>query len=223
MIVASGVAYGIDAEAHRTALRHNGGTIGVLGCGIDQVYPSSNRPLYHEMEEKGLILSEYPPGTQPLPGFFPERNRIISGISLGVVIIEAALKSGSLITAQFALEQGREVFAVPGPIFSHLSAGPHNLIQEGAKLVTGWEDIRSELMIMTPDVPKAWNETAEETALSESERLLLEQIGYQPIHWDELFAVMDPDIRKTMDRDLLQLEGKGYLSGLPGGYYTRRK
>ncbi|WP_134686185.1 DNA-processing protein DprA [Brevibacillus migulae] len=223
MVIASGMAYGVDAEAHRTALRMGAPTIGVLGCGIDQIYPSMHRTLYQEVEEKGLLLSEYPPGAPPVPGYFPERNRIISGLSLGVVVVEAAVKSGSLITAQFALEQGREVFAVPGPVFSQLSAGPHNLIKEGAKLVTGWQDIYEEIAHMIPGA--AQDPVSEEApvSLSPSESALLERIGYDPILWDELFASLESSMRRTIDVDLIQLEGKGYIASMPGGFYTRRK
>ncbi|HZG15067.1 MAG TPA: DNA-processing protein DprA [Candidatus Bathyarchaeia archaeon] len=223
MVIASGMAYGIDAEAHRTALRMKAPTIGVLGCGIDQVYPTIHRPLYREVEEKGLLLSEYPPGAQPVPGYFPERNRIISGLALGVVVVEAAVKSGSLITAQFALEQGREVFAVPGPVFSPLSAGPHNLIKEGAKLVTGWDDIYVEISHMIPDANQAPLPAEAPVSLTPSESALLDMIGYSPILWDELFPTLDASMRRTIDMDLIQLEGKGYIASLPGGFYTRRK
>lgn len=223
IVIASGMAYGIDADAHRTALRMKATTIGILGCGIDQFYPTIHRPLYREVEEKGLLLSEYPPGTQPLPGYFPERNRIISGLALGVVVVEAAVKSGSLITAQFALEQGREVFAVPGPVFSQLSAGPHNLIKEGAKLVTGWEDIFVEISHMIPDANQHPSPAEPHVSLTPSEIALLDLIGYSPILWDELFATVDSSMRRKIDMDLIQLEGKGYIVSLPGGFYTRRK
>ncbi|MCK9910703.1 DNA-processing protein DprA, partial [Microbacteriaceae bacterium K1510] len=143
-VIVSGAAYGIDAEAHRSALRSKNGTVGVLGCGLAHVYPPLHRTLYQEIASCGLLLSEYPPDTPPHPGLFPERNRIISGLSLGVLLVEAAERSGSLITADCALEQGREIFAVPGTIFSPLSLGPHNLIKQGAKLVTGSEDILEE-------------------------------------------------------------------------------
>lgn len=222
MVIASGVAYGIDAEAHRTSLRLQAGTIGVLGCGIDQVYPPLHRPLYREIEDSGLLLSEYLPGTPPLPGYFPERNRIISGLALGVVIIEAAVKSGSLVTAQLALEQGREVFAVPGPIFSELSAGPHNLIKDGAKLVTGWEDIHAELTHLMPKAKEKTVAKESPSLLTSEAASLLERITYAPIHWDEIYETLDPDLRRTIDQELLHLEAKGYIAGLPGGFFTRR-
>ncbi len=142
--VVSGLAHGIDAEAHAGALAVGGDTLAVLGCGLDVVYPRQNRDLYRKIAEQGVLVSEYPLGTQPEGFRFPARNRIIAGLSKGVVIVEAAKKSGSLITAQLALDYGREVFAVPGQVDSHKSAGAHWLLQQGAKLVLGAEDILEE-------------------------------------------------------------------------------
>jgi DNA processing protein len=220
-VIVSGVAYGIDAEAHKASLRNGMGTIGVLGCGIDQVYPPSHRMLYQEIAANGLLLSEYPPGTPPRQGLFPERNRIISGLSLGVVVIEAAARSGSLITADFALEQGKEVFAVPGPIFSEVSAGPHNLLKQGAKLVTGWEDIMEEFARLFPETGGG-QEPEARPMLDDTERAVYASISYEPIHWDDLHASLEPEKQRTLDRDLVRLEAKGYIASLPGGFYTRR-
>jgi DNA processing protein len=219
--IVSGLAYGIDAEAHRTALRCKAATIGVLGCGIDQVYPPLHRSLFQDVSRAGLLLSEYPPGTPPFAGLFPDRNRIISGLSLGVLLIEAAERSGSLITADFALEQGREVFAVPGPIFSPVSAGPHNLIKQGAKLVTGAQDIIEEFPRLFPAV--SVRQTAEHPpVLDEEEKKLMQVIAYDPIHWNELYATIDPAERRLLDRNLFRLETKGLIVSLAGGYYARR-
>ena len=143
--VISGLARGVDTAAHKGALAANGRTIGVLGCGIDQVYPPENRKLFQEMAERGGLVSEFPLGTLPLAENFPRRNRIISGLSRGVLVVEAAEKSGSLITAQYALEQGRDVFAVPGNISFATSRGSNRLIKQGAKLVDCVEDILEEL------------------------------------------------------------------------------
>lgn len=143
--VVSGFAVGIDSAAHRGALKGRGRTLGVLGCGLDVNYPSINADLRSEIVRDGALLTEFPLGTPPSPGHFPARNRIISGLSLGVVVVEAAEQSGSLITARFALEQGREVFAVPGLAQSSRSAGPHRLLKQGAKLVEGVEDILEEI------------------------------------------------------------------------------
>ncbi len=143
--IVSGLARGIDTAAHRSALAAGGRTLAVLGCGIDVVYPPENGPLVRAIESQGAILSQFPPGMPALAGHFPARNRTLAGLALGVVVIEAAERSGALITAGFAGDLGRETFAVPGRITSPTSAGTHRLIQDGAKLVTCWQDIVSEL------------------------------------------------------------------------------
>lgn len=145
--VVSGMASGIDAAAHRGAMAAGGRTIAVLGCGVDVVYPSENRDLMEQIIGHGCVLSQFPMGTKPNRGHFPYRNRIISGLTMGVIVIEAPVESGSLITARHAAEQGREVFAVPGPVGSPNSAGPHSLIRQGAKLVETAEDILAELAV----------------------------------------------------------------------------
>lgn len=144
MTVVSGMAKGIDSVVHETALRSGGKTMAVLGAGIDVIYPPENRSLYEEIAARGLIISEYPPGTNALPGFFPQRNRIIAGLTLGTVVVEADARSGSLITADLALEAGRDVFSVPGPITSPKSRGTLALIKQGAKMVTEANDILEE-------------------------------------------------------------------------------
>jgi DNA processing protein len=149
VVVVSGMALGIDACAHAGALSASGGTIGVLGCGLDVVYPQQNHRLYEQIGECGLLVTEYPLGTRPEGFRFPARNRIIAGMSYGVVVVEAARKSGSLITAEFALEEGRDVFAVPGQVDSFKSAGAHWLLQQGAKLVLSAADILEELHMCT--------------------------------------------------------------------------
>lgn len=144
--IVSGMARGIDAAAHRGALAARGRTIAVLGCGLDVVYPPEHDRLRAEIARSGSVMTEFPPGTRPLASHFPRRNRILSGLALGVVVVEAAEGSGSLITARLALDQGREVFAVPGPLDAPLSRGPHGLIKQGAKLVETVEDIVEELL-----------------------------------------------------------------------------
>jgi DNA processing protein len=220
-VIVSGLAYGIDAEAHRACLHAGGKTVAVLGCGIDQVYPPYNRKLYEEIGASGLLISEHPAGTPPLPGLFPERNRIISGLSLGVLVVEAAERSGSLITADCALEQGREVFAVPGPIFSAVSAGPHNLIKQGAKLVTNSGDIIEEFASL---LPSAFPGPASLPSIpcDPEELSLLDQISHEPVHWDELAASLSPELLRRLDQHLLRLEGKGLIVSMPGGFYVRR-
>jgi len=142
--IVSGLARGIDSKAHKAAIKANGSTCAIIGCGIDVVYPPENEMLYREISANGVIISEYAPGIPPLPQNFPARNRIISGISQGIVVIEAGKESGTLITVDFALEQGRDVFAVPGNIYSLKSIGTNNLIKEGAKMVMDAEDIAEE-------------------------------------------------------------------------------
>ena len=183
--VISGLAYGIDAAAHRGALNGGGRTLAVLGSGVDVIYPASHRQLAQEICQNGALISEYPPGTLPEGRNFPRRNRLISGLSLGILVIQAPLTSGAIITANIAGEQGKEVFAVPGNIHDPASAGCHRLIQDGAKLVTGVGDILDELNL-------AW--TRAETAVvarqavpaNESEASLLALLGVEPTHVDDL-------------------------------------
>jgi DNA processing protein len=223
MVIVSGLAYGIDAEAHRAALDAGAPTVGVMGCGIDQVYPVFHRRLYAEIGSSGLLLSEYPPGTPAKPGLFPERNRIISGLSLGVLVVEAAERSGSLITADCALEQGREVFAVPGPIFSEVSAGPHNLLKQGAKLVTNAADVLDELGVW-PKTPVADDQPAcgDGGRLGETESKVYALIGCEPVHTDQLAEALPPRERQRLHQTLLMLETGGFIVSLPGGYFARK-
>lgn len=223
LVIISGLAHGIDGEAHRTALAAGGKTVAVLGCGIDQVYPASHRLLFQKIASLGLLISEYPPGTPPVPGLFPERNRIISGLSLGILVVEAAEKSGSLITADCALEQGREVFAIPGPIFSSVSSGPHNLIKQGAKLVTSCDDVLDELGITLP-CPSTENHSrsVQAIALDPDEKVIVSVISHEGIHADDLVGLLEPDMRKTLHQMLIRLEAKGAIVALPGGYFAKR-
>jgi DNA processing protein len=155
--IVSGLARGIDTAAHRGALEAGGRTIAVLGCGLDVVYPPENRALAREIEARGAVVSQFAPGTPALPWHFPVRNRTIAGLALGVVVVEAGDRSGALITARFAADLGREVFAIPGRITSELSRGPHALIADGARLVKDWADIVDEL-------PEAWRRRVRATA-----------------------------------------------------------
>ncbi|MBI5620388.1 DNA-protecting protein DprA [Candidatus Gottesmanbacteria bacterium] len=187
--IVSGMAYGVDAVAHQTAIDTGGKTIAVLGCGIDIIAPPSNAKLYREIgqEGSGAIVSEMPLGLRPNKGLFPARNRIISGLSMGVVVTEGADDSGALITARNATEQGRDVFAVPGPITSPYSTGPASLIKKGAKLVERVEDILEELNINTTNsTNQATTTKAQYRGDTKEEQMILDYLGNEPMHIDEI-------------------------------------
>ncbi|WCK52911.1 DNA-processing protein DprA [Aneurinibacillus sp. Ricciae_BoGa-3] len=217
--VVSGLARGIDSQAHKGALEAGGLTIGVLGCAIDQIYPNENKALFARVKEYGLLLSEYPPGTAFNKGYFPERNRIISGLSLGTIVVEAASRSGSLITADMAMEQGRDVFAIPGPIHSPKSAGCHYLIQQGAKLVHSIQDIIEEYphLLSAPQ-----NRQSTEAGLTDEELVLLEQIPFDCISLEALAAKINI-AASHLSYILLSLQVKKYIIQSPGPVYTRTR
>ena len=206
LTVVSGLAYGIDTEAHKSVVRGKGRTLAVLGSGVDVIYPAENRKLSEAIIENGALISEYPLGTKPEGGNFPQRNRIISGLTLGTLVVEGQARSGARITADYALEQGREVFAVPGPIFRKTSAGPNYLIQNGgAKLVTQVNDILEEL-----NLTMLAQQTEARAIIpdNEVEALLLKQLSPEPIHVDELGQVTDlsaAEIASTLT--LMELKG----------------
>ena len=185
--IVSGLAYGIDAAAHRGGLAHAGSSIAVVGTGLDRVYPARNRDLAHELAARGLVISEFATGTPPLKQNFPRRNRLVSGLSRGVLVIEATLSSGSLITARFAGEQGREVFAVPGSIHSPFSKGGHKLIREGAKLVETAQDILDELGV--PSAARVPSTRSDAHAKSDADaNMVLDALGWDPVGVDTLAA-----------------------------------
>lgn len=219
--IVSGLARGIDTAAHRGALAAGGCTVAVLGCGIDQIYPPENARLLKQiLDGGGGVLSEYPPGTPPLAGHFPGRNRIISGLCRGALVVEAAEESGSLITADFALEQGREVFAVPGAVHLPTSGGVNRLLKDGAHLVTGADDI---LAVLWPRLPSPALRRAEDelaATLSETERKVYFSLSEEPLHVDDLVrkcALTPMDLSAI----LLHLELRGAVSVLPGMRYVR--
>ncbi len=181
--IVSGLARGIDSVAHKAALEAGGRTIAVFACGLDMVYPRENTDLAHRVMKQGAIVSEYPLGIKPRPEYFPRRNRIMSGLSLGVLVAEAGFKSGAMITAKLALEQNREVFAVPGSILSHASEGTNHLIQEGAKLVSNCNDILEELNLTAV---MHQMEIKEIIPASEAESRLLKQLNAEPSHIDDV-------------------------------------
>lgn len=225
LTITSGMALGIDAAGHRGALKAGGTTIAILGTGLDKVYPPSHRELCEEIAVKGLVVSEFPPGTPPLPHNFPRRNRLISGLSVGVLVVEAAQSSGSLITARLASEQGREVFAIPGSIHNPLARGCHRLIREGAKLVESAGDILEELaplLKLEPMRVLEQNQTrTTATAAEDPEyRLLLNSMDYAPTSVDALVerTGLTPDVVSSM---LLMLELQGQVEAAPGGHYSR--
>lgn len=226
LAITSGLASGIDAAAHQGALEAEGRTLAVMGTGADRIYPARHRDLAHAIvNQGGCLLSEFPLGTAPLTGNFPRRNRIISGLSLGVLVVEAALRSGSLISAQQALEQGREVFAIPGSIHNSLARGCHALIKNGAKLVETAQDIIEELAPLlgsiAPALPPLRPETEAEGVTSEDE-LLLAAMGFEPIGLDELVLETGLDA-KTLSTQLVLLELAGHVSSSVGGLFHRLK
>jgi DNA processing protein len=220
--IVSGMARGIDSLAHWGAISGGGRTIAVLGCGVDVIYPSENRNLFAKIIDHGAILSEFPIGSPPEGGHFPRRNRIISGLSIGVVVAQASEKSGSLITAGYALEQGREVFAVPGNVGTESSRGTHRLIKEGAKLVESSEDILEEIL---PQWRRGGEATPKVEAprpdLPEEERVLYELLGETPLHIDVMIRESRLDPGKVSSI-LLNLELKGLVSQWPGKCFSKK-
>jgi DNA processing protein len=220
--VTSGLAIGIDGAAHKGALLGVGSTIAVLGSGLDTIYPASHHALAREIVEGGgALVSEFPIGTPPLHSHFPRRNRIISALSVGVLVIEATLNSGSLITAKAALEQGREVFAIPGSIHNALAKGCHVLIRQGAKLVETAEDVLEELgailKYVMPSKPDLTKRSLLKVDLDEREEALLSEVGYDCTPVD--VVVMRTGLTaRAVSIMLLELELKGLVASVPGGY-----
>ncbi len=220
--IVSGMARGVDSVAHWGAISGGGRTLAVLGCGVDVVYPPENRNLFAKIIEQGAVLSEFPMGSPPEGGHFPKRNRIISGLSIGVVVVQASSDSGSLITANYALEQGREVFAIPGNVGADGSRGTNRLIKDGAKLVESSEDILEEILPQW----RRENERIEEVKprgpeLSKEERVLYEMLGETPLHIDVMIRESQFEPGKVSSL-LLNLELKGVISQWPGKCFSKK-
>ena len=224
LTIVSGLALGVDAAAHRGGLEGRNSTIAVLGTGVDVVYPPGNAALAREIASRGLLVSEFALGSPATKQNFPRRNRVISGLTLGTLVVEAALSSGSLITARAALEQGREVFAVPGSIHSPLSKGCHSLIKSGAKLVESAEDVLSELGALQSggaSLPvRDGVSPAATIPQSAGHSPLLEQMGFDPVDIDSLCARAGLSAQQV-SAELLRLEMAGQVAALPGGLYQR--
>jgi DNA processing protein len=219
--IVSGMARGIDSSSHWGCLEGKGFTVAVLGAGVDVIYPSSNRKLYEQIAMKGAIISEFPMGAPPVPNNFPMRNRIISGLSKGTVIVEATKNSGSLITASLAIEQGRELFAVPGSINSFKSTGCHYLIKQGASLIENADDILEALGMNFPGVPKTErSRMAFPVIMDESETALYNILGDYPVHIDQITrdGNMEPAEVSSL---LMKMELKGIIRQLPGKMFIR--
>ena len=218
LTIVSGLALGIDAAAHRGGLQGPGSTIAVLGTGIDVIYPQRNAALAGEIAQRGLLISEFPLGTAPAAHNFPRRNRLISGLARGCLVVEAAVASGSLITARAAAEQGRDVFAVPGSIHSPLAKGCHALIKSGAKLVESAEDVLTELSGFRPSGYASTHEPRREPAAADTG--LLAHMGHDPVDVDSLCSRAGLTAEQVSS-ELLRLELDGRVAALPGGLYQR--
>ncbi len=218
MVVVSGMARGIDTEAHRGALEVGGKTAAILGSGLDIIYPPENAQLFGEIANKGIVISEFPPHTHPEPGNFPVRNRLISGLCRGVLVVEAQQRSGALITVDFALEQGRDVFALPGQVDRKNSEGTNNLIKQGAALVTEPNDILGEYYPKSGQAKVADLFQADLFALDQVERQIIDCMLDEPVHIDDIMYNTALSIGELSTR-LLQMEFKGIIKALPGNYY----
>ncbi len=224
LTIVSGLAEGIDAAAHEGGLEGNGRGVAVVGTGLDRVYPAKHRSLAHRLAQGGALVSEFPIGTPPRPGHFPRRNRLISGLSLGVLVVEAAPQSGSLITARLAADQGREVFAIPGSIHSPLAKGCHQLIRQGAKLVESAQDVLEELAATwapSGNTPGIMSATDMPEGDSEAARRLLDTLGSVPMTLDTLAERTGLTV-EGLSAMLLTLELEGRVAPMPGGYYQRQ-
>lgn len=221
--IVSGLARGIDTAAHRGALGAGGRTIAVLGCGVDRAYPPENAPLARDIAIRGAVVSQFPPGTPPLPYHFPARNRTLAALALGVVIVEAPERSGALITAGFAADLGREVFAVPGRIGTETSAGPHGLLREGATLVRGWDDVVQELSNpwrRAVDAPQSAERARVRPSEDSEEGRVLAILSAEPQHIEALLLRGGGDVGRV-SAALVALELGGWARQLEGQRWVR--
>jgi DNA processing protein len=220
--IVSGLARGVDSVAHEAVVQCGGRTFGIMGSGFGRFYPPENRPLAARMAKDGVVVTEYAWPMDPLPVNFPRRNRLISGMSLGVIVVEAGIQSGALITARLAADQGREVFAVPGPIFSEKSAGPHRLLKEGAHPVESAQDVLDALSMFRdlPPRPRPAKPRKAPASLAPPEAAVLDRITLDPSGLDALSSAtgMAPGVLAAA---LLNLELKGLVRALPGKSYVR--
>ena len=233
LVITSGMARGIDSAAHQGCLEAGGKTIAVLGCGIDVVYPAENKKLFSAITEKGLLVSEFPLGSFPAPQNFPIRNRIISGLSLGLIVVEAAQYSGSLITARLAMEQNREVYGVPGSITNKNSWGPHILIKQGAKLVQDWQDVVDELpadirervlhpLIANDATESSSGASVKADTLSPGESAVYDLLKVEEaVNIDEILTALPQLSSSEVLAALLELEFKGVVRQLPGKNFVK--
>ena len=221
--IISGMAYGIDSRAHDTAIKNGGGTIAVLGGGVDICYPRTNMSIYQEMCDEQLVISEYEPGTAHISQHFPLRNRIISGLSDGVLLVEAALRSGTLITADYALEQGKSIYGIPGRPTDVMSRGVNSIIKQGAMLVDSPTDIildmfKSDLEVERPKRKRRKKETEEDTKLSATEKQIIGILGYEPLFIDDIIRHNEMHVAETL-QTLNELVSKGKIKCVEKGYY----
>ncbi|QUM78918.1 DNA-protecting protein DprA [Moritella sp. 5] len=224
LVVTSGLAIGVDSECHRSALAAKGHTIAVLGTGLANIYPKRHQKLAQQIREQGALVSEFSPFTQARPEHFPRRNRIVSGLSLGVVVIEAALNSGSLISARYAVEQGREVFALPGAIDNPMAAGCHYLIQQGAKLITQISDITDELTYINVSTNSEQTDlfSAVPETVSLPNQIILDSVGYEVTTADIIAEHSQQPVSQVLT-SLIELELDNWVSVVPGGYVRSQR
>ncbi len=222
LCITSGLALGIDAASHEASLANSGKTIAVMGTGLDRVYPARHKQLAHDISRNGAIISEFVLGSEPKANHFPRRNRIISGLSLGTLVIEAAKHSGSLITARQALEEGREVFAIPGSIHNPLARGCNELIRQGAKLVETAEDVLEELNLFVAEVEQDSTMPRGTSELEQTHQHILKFVAYSPTSIDTLVEETG-ESPEVLASTLLLLELQGYVESAAGGHYTRIK